>query len=258
MDIQKRTKGTTKPVTVYTPLRDYLFRWDRGAFWVGTYAFQYFVTPSNRITRYILDKYLHASVMFHALHKSGLSESYIIQDVGVPYSAVDEFQKWVHDTLSIYPIWLCPLRIRRDSPDAAHGLHADFADPAKPEHVLNFGIWAPGPKKNLDEFLRLNRAIEQKVHELGGKKTLYAQAFYTEDEFWASYEREAYERVREKYHASHLPSVYDKVKYDPEAKRKNAEGSRMPKSLRSKRPFQGFYGVYKAWRGGDYLLQKQK
>ncbi|KAI2465993.1 FAD-binding domain-containing protein [Annulohypoxylon bovei var. microspora] len=256
LDVQKRAEKSKQPVIDYVPLVDYLFRWDRGGFWVARYAYKYFFTPFNRITRNVLDTYMHARVMYHALHKSGLSDTYIIQDVGVPYNAVDEFYEWVDQTLNIYPIWLCPIRTRRDSPDSAHGLHADFADPSGPEFMLNFGIWGPGPS-DYEELVRLNRAIEQKVHELGGNKTLYAQAYYTEDEFWQSYNRPAYEAVREKYHAAHLPSVYDKVKVDENVKSKAIEDSRMPTALRNVRPFQGLYGVYKAWRGGDYLLQSK-
>ncbi|KAL7626160.1 hypothetical protein AAE478_002930 [Parahypoxylon ruwenzoriense] len=257
LDVQKMAQKARKPVVDYVPLLDYLFRWDRGGFWVARYAFKYFFTPFNRITRSFLDSFMHARVMYHALHKSGLSDTYIIQDVGVSYDAADGFYRWVHQTLNIYPIWLCPIRVRRDAPDSAHGLHADFAEPEGPEFMLNFGIWGPGPR-DYGELVRLNRGIEHELHELGGKKTLYAQAYYTEEEFWQTYDRPAYDSVRTKYHASHLPSVYDKVKVDENAKRKAIEGSRMPVALRTVRPFQGLYGVYKAWRGGDYLLQAGK
>ncbi|KAI0512721.1 hypothetical protein F5B22DRAFT_290811 [Xylaria bambusicola] len=257
LDVQKRAAGSPSPIVDYVPLEDYLFRWDRGGFWVARYAYRYFLTPFNRITRYALDTFMHARVMYHALHKSGLSDTYIIQDVGVPFDAAETFYEWLHETLHIYPLWLCPIRVRRYTPDAAHGLHADFADATKtPEVVLNFGVWGPGPN-NYDELVRLNRRIEHKVHELGGAKTLYAQAYYTEEEFWETYNKPAYDAVRRKFHADHLPSVYDKVKVDEDAKRKAKEQSRMPSVLRNKRPFQGLYGVYKAWRGGDYLLQKK-
>ncbi|KAI0424439.1 hypothetical protein F5Y09DRAFT_335754 [Xylaria sp. FL1042] len=258
LDVQKRVMGSSSAVVDYVPLKDYLFRWDRGGFWVARYAYRYFLTPFNCITRYVLDTFMHARVMYHALHKSGLSDTYIIQDVGVPFDAVGAFYEWLHETLHIYPLWLCPIRVRRYTPDAAHGLHADFADPSStPEIMLNFGVWGPGPN-DYDQLVRLNRLIEHKVHELGGKKTLYAQAYYTEDEFWKTYNKPAYDAVRIKYHADHLPSVYDKVKVDEVAKRKAKEQSRMPSILRDKRPFQGLYGVYKAWRGGDYLLQKKR
>lgn len=257
LDVQKRTKNGTKQVTDYIPVVDYFFRWDRGAFWVAKYAFRYFLTPFNRITRFLLDKFLHAKIMYHALHKSGLSDSYIIQDVGVPYEAADEFQNWLHQNLNIYPLWLCPIRIRRDAPDSQHGLHADFADPSTPETLLNFGVWGPG-SRNYDDFVRQNRAIEQKVQDLGGKKTLYAANYYTEDEFWAVYNKSRYDAVREKYHASWLPNVHDKVIVDEVAKQKAIDASRLPNRLRNVRPIQGFYGVYKAWRGGDYLLQSKR
>ncbi|KAI1465249.1 FAD-binding domain-containing protein [Daldinia caldariorum] len=260
LDVQKRARKADNPVVDYIPLNDYLFRWDRGGFWVARYAYKYFFVPFNRITRFVLDRYMHARVMYHALHKSRLSDTYIIQDVCVPFDAADGFSDWADRALNIYPIWLCPLRLRRATPDAAHGLHAGFADPDYPEFMLNFGIWGPGPGGNDDyrELVRRNRAIETKVHELGGNKTLYAQAYYTEEEFWSAYDRRAYDAVRERYRAAHLPSVYDKVKVDEGAKRRAAEGSRMPAALRDVRPFQGLYGVYKAWRGGDYLLQRKK
>ncbi|KAF2963839.1 hypothetical protein GQX73_g9745 [Xylaria multiplex] len=257
LDVQKRAMNSSSPVVDYVPLTDYLFRWDRGGFWVARYAYRYFLTPFNRITRYALDTFMHARVMYHALHTSKLSDTYIIQDVGVPFDAAEAFYKWLHETLHIYPLWLCPIRVRRYTPDAAHGLHADFADPSKtPELLLNFGVWGPGPS-NYDELVRLNRLIEHKVHELGGKKTLYAQAYYTEEEFWETYNKNRYDAVRTKYYADHLPSVFDKVKVDETAKKKAKEQTRMPSILRDRRPFQGLYGVYKAWRGGDYLLQKK-
>ncbi|KAI0443429.1 FAD binding domain protein [Xylaria telfairii] len=255
LDVQKRAMKSSSAVVDYVPLVDYLFRWDRGGFWVARYAYRYFLTPFNRITRYLLDTFMHARVMYHALHKSGLSDTYIIQDVGVPFNAAEAFYEWLHEVVHIYPLWLCPIRVRRYSPDAAFGLHADFADPKTPEVMLNFGVWGPGPA--YDKLVILNRRIEHKVHELGGNKTLYAQAYYTEEEFWQSYNKPAYDVVRTKYHADHLPSVYDKVKVDEAAKKKAKEQTRMPAFLRDKRPFQGLCGVYKAWRGGDYLLQKK-
>ncbi|PYH87631.1 FAD-binding domain-containing protein, partial [Aspergillus ellipticus CBS 707.79] len=94
------------------PLKDYLFRYDRGAFWTGRYAFSYFLTPFNRITRYILDYFMHTRVMYHALHASGHAAQYLIQDVAVPYAATTAFLEWLDrkQNFGAYPIWLCPLR----------------------------------------------------------------------------------------------------------------------------------------------------
>lgn len=53
-------------------------------------------------------------------------------------------------------------------------------------YLMNFGLWAPSPfHSNTVEFIAQNRRLEGKVRELGGKKWLYAHAYYTEDEFWS-------------------------------------------------------------------------
>jgi Delta24-sterol reductase len=49
-------------VSVMVPLVDYLFRYNRGGFWVGKYAFEYMMTPFNRITRWALDSFMQTSV----------------------------------------------------------------------------------------------------------------------------------------------------------------------------------------------------
>jgi Delta24-sterol reductase len=122
-------KKAGSPVTEYVPLVDYLFRYDRSAFWVGRYAFKYFITPFNRITRFLLDPFMHTRIMYRALHASGLSRQYILQDVAIPYDRAPEFHQWLHQNLGLYPICLCPLRQRRDAPDSQHGLYAALGDP---------------------------------------------------------------------------------------------------------------------------------
>ena len=92
------------PTTELVPLVDYLFRYDRGAFWIGFYAFQYFVTPFNAITRWILDRFMHTRVMYHALHQSGLSNQYIVQDIAVPYPAAEDFLCYLDKTFGHYPL----------------------------------------------------------------------------------------------------------------------------------------------------------
>ena len=234
----------------YIPLVDYLFRYDRGGFWGARYAFQYFITPFNRISRFILDPFLRPRVMYRALHKSDLADFYMVQDVGVPFDKAEEFQSWLHDQYNIYPLWLCPLRIKREAPNSGHGLHSEFAKAETPD-LVNFGVWGPLNGDRLD-VIRQNRDLEQKVRELHGKKWLYAHAYYTEEEFWAHYDRESYDALRTKYKAEYLPSVYDKVKVDVDP-----EGEK-GRTVRSNWPIAGLKGAYKAFRGGDYLLQKKQ
>lgn len=257
-DVTKELTETPKiPVVDYIPITDYLFRYDRGGFWTGKAAFEYFAAPYNRHTRRILDRYMHARIMYHAGHKSGMTNRAIVQDVGIPYDRAVEFQGWLDDKFNIYPLWLCPLRVQRDDPEACHGLHAQFALPNAPG-LLNYGVWGRF-EGTARENMEKNRVLEAKVQEFKGKKWLYSHAYYTEEEFWAHYDKESYDRLREKYGATHLKSVFDKVAIDFEAQEAAATATpwkRFKHAVGDIWPVRGLYGVYKATTGGDYLLQK--
>lgn len=243
-------------ITESVPLVDYLFRYDRGGFWVGFYAFQYFITPFNAITRCVLDRFMHTRVMYHALHQSGLSDQYIVQDVAVPYLAAEEFLHYLDRSFGHYPLWLCPLRQVGIPRESFPGLLAEKVSLSRPEMLLNFGIWGPGPKKRND-FVAANRNLEHKIREINGIKWLYAHVYYSEEEFREIYGYQEHDALRAKYHASYLPTMYDKVKVDVDS-----EATSIPDSwnawLRatfwSVWPFRGLYGVYKVVVGGDYLF----
>jgi len=57
-----------------------------------------------------------------------------------------------------------------------------------------------------------NRKIERKVAELGGIKSLYSDSYFTKDEFWGTYNRDAYAALKAKYDPrGALPDLYAKV-----------------------------------------------
>ncbi|KAI9714726.1 MAG: hypothetical protein M1820_000015 [Bogoriella megaspora] len=245
---RSRKASTISPELI--PVFDYFFRYDRGAFWTLKYAFQYFVTPFNRITRMVLDPFLRTRVAFKAFHAAGFGKEQIAQDCGLPASTVSEFIKYVDEEVCLYPLWLCPFSLSK-RPEKS-------LNPSYPkEIVINVGVWGPGPKDH-DSFITLNRSIEQKVNELGGLKCLYARAYYTEEEFWNIYDRKWYEELRAKYGAQTLPSVYEKTKED--LRTRDSSHSTWKSWLFAKFwdtwPIAGLYGVAKVIAGGEYLLTK--
>ena len=126
------------------------------------------------------------------------------------------------------------------------------------ETVVSFGVWGPGPRDSR-AFVKINRDLEQKIQEVGGRKWLYAVTYYTADEFWHIYNRKEYEALRAKYHATYLPSIYQKVKLKMDAEHNVARGpwkARLKGAFWSIWPLSGLYGVYKAATGGEYLLLK--
>ncbi|RFU30741.1 hypothetical protein B7463_g5615, partial [Scytalidium lignicola] len=226
------------------PLAEYLFRYDRGGFWVGASAFKYFRTPFNKFTRWFLDDFLHTRMMYTALHASGQSKRYVVQDLALPYSTAEKFVDYTDKAFGIYPLWLCPLK---QSPvPTMHPHNSSQKNPdGSLEDMLNIGLWGDGPEKH-EDFVALNRDLEYKLRELGGMKWLYAHTYYSEDEFWQQFDRKWYDDLRNKYGATTLPSVYEKVKVDVEAERNALTNSSFLRRLLVKWPLSGFWGIWKA------------
>ncbi|GAW21958.1 hypothetical protein ANO14919_114880 [Xylariales sp. No.14919] len=243
-------------VTEYIPLAEYLFRYDRGGFWVGQAAFDYFrPVPFTRFFRWFLDDFLHTRMLYRALHASGESARFFVQDLGIPYDTAEEFIKYTTQSLDIWPLWLCPLKTPQGPSFHPHVRRSRAAAGVSPDtEMLNIGVWGWGPKDKAD-FVRANRALEAKVNELGGMKWLYAHTYYSEPEFWDAFGgRAAYEALRTKYRATRLPSVYDKVKVrdDDEA----ASNAGWKPFLKSLWPVGGLYGIWKGIQSKDYMLHR--
>ncbi|KAI9675372.1 MAG: hypothetical protein M1817_001276 [Caeruleum heppii] len=237
------------PIKEVIPLAEYLFRYDRGGFWVGASAFKYFGVPFNRFTRWFLDDFLHTRMMYTALHASGHSKRYVVQDLALPYATAEEFMAYTDESFGIYPLWLCPLR---ESP--APSMHPHILPSTKvqetPRPMLNIGLWGQGPSRHQD-CVQLNINLEHKLRELGGMKWLYAHTYYPEEEFWQMHDRDWYDALRHKYDATSLPNVYEKVRVDLEAERKAARSSTKTRLL-DRWPFSGLYGLKKAIESGTY------
>lgn len=243
-----------EPAEDYIPLAEYLFRYDRGGFWVGRAAFDYFGwVPFNRWTRWFLDDFLHTRMLYRALHGSGESARMVVQDLAMPFATTEKFVDFTASELGIWPLWLCPLR--RRAPPAFHPFTTVPKDDKSAgketidsRMMLNVGLWGWGPSRP-EEFAKANRRVEEKVRELGGMKWLYAHTYYPQPEFWAMYGgRGWYDALREKYGATGLPSVWDKVHVDEAA---------LAKRKRSRWPVGGVVGLWKSIQSKDYLIHRR-
>ncbi|KAG4026149.1 hypothetical protein MFRU_044g00200 [Monilinia fructicola] len=232
------------------PLAEYLFRYDRGAFWVGASAFKYFSFPFNRFTRWFLDDFLHTRMLYTALHTAGMPPGYIVQDLALPYSTATEFVDYTDEYFGIYPLWLCPLK--QSATPTMHPHSASYeADGQTLKPLMNIGLWGYGKEKDL---VRANISLEKKLKELGGMKWLYAQTYYNEEQFWEMYDRKWYDELRKKYRATGLPSVYEKVKAAP--KTEVAKPLSLSEKFLKAWPISGFHGIYKAIQSKTYLAAR--
>ncbi|KAK0382909.1 hypothetical protein NLU13_8825 [Sarocladium strictum] len=268
MHVQDSTRSPAdRRVTEYLPLAEYLFRYDRGGFWVAACAFTYFwFVPFTRFFRWFLDDFLHTRMMYRALHASGQSARFVVQDLNLPYENAEKFVDYTADEFGIWPLWLCPLK--QTPPPTFHphtGEIITSKDPATgkatqipaEKESLNIGLWGWGPA-DYAAFLRKNVSLEAKLQELNGMKWLYAHTYYSQPQFWDVYggsaTRKWYDALRAKYHAATLPTVYDKVKIDVEARQK--ELAERKGSFKNMWPVAGVYGIYKAIKSRDYRLHR--
>ncbi|KAJ9615356.1 hypothetical protein H2200_001431 [Cladophialophora chaetospira] len=249
----KDIASKTNPTAELIPLDEYLFRYDRGGFWVGRSAFQYMYTPFNWLTRWWLDDFLRTRTLYTALHAAGFSTPYVVQDLALPYLTVDDFIEYADKSFGIYPLWLCPLR--QDCLQTFHPHCTEREKDGTLKPMLNVGLWGYGPSKR-DAFLKLNHDLEAKLKELGGMKWLYANTYYSESDFWSIYDRKWYEALRAKYHATSLPTVYQKVYTNVEAETQAIKESWLL-WFRTLWPLSGIWGLYAVIASGQTLLAQK-
>lgn len=253
------TRGRTGPATFHVPLAEYLFRYDRAGFWVGAQAFRYFRFPFTALARRVFDDFFHTRMLYRALHASGQARRFVVQDLALPFDAAEEFVGYAMAEFDIWPLWLCPLRQPRLPslhPHLRPRKGSEEAERRSPGMLLNVGLWGWGPKR-AESFIAKNVQLERRLEELGGMKWLYAQAYYSEDEFWGMFDRGWYESLRRRYCAEQLPSVWDKVAVDPVEEARRARESWWA-WLMGVWPVAGVYGLARAIQSGDYKVARRK
>ncbi|OAL05723.1 FAD-binding domain-containing protein [Phaeosphaeriaceae sp. SRC1lsM3a] len=207
-----RCAPSSPTMTELIPIADFLFRYDRGVFWMAAHGWAPLLW--NRLTRFFLDRMWRTRFQYRVVHLIG-GTPHIIQDLAIPQSNAEDVLSYLHEEYKIYPLWLCPIKY-----DPLVSMHTALTSPdPPPEMLVNIGVWG-SPNYGADflrpgtyeAFVRTNRAIEAKVTDAGGLKWLYAVNYYEEDEFWKVYDKRRYEELRRKWSAEGLPSLWEKVR----------------------------------------------
>lgn len=202
-------------------VHDYLWRWDTDWFWCSA-AFG----VQHPVVRRLWPRRWRRSDVYHRLiglnRRTGFTDwldrrqgkpqrEMVVQDVEVPVERLPEFLEWFDAEVGMRPVWLCPLV----SPGTSTGAQW----PAYPLHpgttYVNVGFWGTvhvGPDA---PDAPTNRAIEAKVAELGGHKSLYSEAFYDRETFDRLYDGEHLAAVKRRFDPDdRLLSLYDKAVRD--------------------------------------------
>jgi FAD/FMN-containing dehydrogenase len=203
-----------RPTDVLT-VHDYLWRWDTDWFWCS----KTFGAQNPRLRRLWPARYRRSDV-YHRM--VGLENKYgvvaridawrgkparerVIQDVELPVATTAEFLRWYLEHVPMTPVWICPLRLRDGGPrgEPAAGSQPWTLYPLRAGTTyVNVGFWGTVPIEPGRADGDVNREIEATVAGLGGHKSLYSDAYYGEEEFWAAYGGDGYARLKARYDGS--------------------------------------------------------
>ncbi len=202
-------------------MHDYLWRWDTDWFWCSR-AFG----AQHPLVRRVWPRRLRRSDVYHRL--VGLENRYgvmarldarrglparerVIQDVEIPVEQTPEFLGWFDEHVGMRPVWLCPLRLREPSgPGSARRWPSYPLEPGTT--YVNVGFWGTVPIAPGAADGDLNRAIEARVTELGGHKSLYSDAYYDRETFDRLYDGANLLRVKAHYdQENRLTGLYEKA-----------------------------------------------
>jgi FAD/FMN-containing dehydrogenase len=167
----------------YLRTQDYFFRYDRGVTNVH---------PHSLVGRLLLGKFLGSSEVLRLAEKVNAllpaKNPTVTVDVFIPFDRVPPFMDWYRREIGHFPLWVVPYQRVHHYPWLAPRFYQHAPGPLFLDLAI-YGLKQP-PGKNY------HALIEQKLLELGGLKTLISHNYYSEEDFWKTFDRDNYTRVK--------------------------------------------------------------
>jgi hypothetical protein len=224
--------ASTKHHQEAIPIRDYLFRHDRGAFWMGGFGtypsllLRYWIhrlgwTKNDQgshlvpkspgaLYRYLFGWLAASRSLYSSLYQASewVEKNFVIQDFYLPEDSAAAFANRVLDKYAICPLWLCPVKPTQ-TPQI-------FSPHYQPDQKLLFNVGVYGIPFASDGPSAV-RDLEEALLALRGKKMLYSHTYLSQDEFWSIYPYDSYRKMRQRFCLEGLiPDITDKL-LKPEA-----------------------------------------
>ncbi|GIM86325.1 FAD-binding oxidoreductase [Salinispora arenicola] len=200
---------------------DYLWRWDTDWFWCSAaFGAQHPVVRRIWPARWRRSDVYHRLVRLEHRHRVAAridrwrgqpARERVVQDVEIPLDRAADFLRWFASSVQMTPVWLCPLRLREPAgPGSARSWPLYPLWPG--QDYVNIGFWGSVPITAGAVDGDVNRAIEHRVSELGGHKSLYSDAYYDREVFDRLYGGDTWRAVKDRYDPAHrLTGLYEKA-----------------------------------------------
>jgi FAD/FMN-containing dehydrogenase len=197
--LQVYYQSTATRAEDYLYTRDYLFRYNRGVT---------NVRPQHPVGRALFGPFLQSSQWLWLGSKLHWllprDNPTVTLDVFVPFGKVTAFMAWYEREIDFWPIWCVPYKRVTDYPWLTDAYWRGVND----ELFLDLAIYGMPPRAGRNA----HAMFEQQLRAVGGIKTLIAHNYYSEDEFWAIYDRARYLAVKAKTDPDNqFRDVYDKM-----------------------------------------------
>ncbi len=179
-------QSTAKREQDFLKTKDYFFRYDRGVTNVH---------PKTFLGRLFFGKFMGSTEVLKLADKFNWllpkEKPTIILDVFLPFSRVPAFMEWYGREFKHFPLWCVPYKRVRNYEWISKRLFDGMTDPTD-ELFVDLAIY--GMKQTGD--VNYHKLMEEKLLELGGIKTLISHNYYSEEDFWKTWNRENYDAVK--------------------------------------------------------------
>jgi FAD/FMN-containing dehydrogenase len=178
-------KSTATRKEDYLRTADYFFRYDKGVT---------SVTPKSFLGRLLFGKFVSSTQVLwlaEKLHKVIPAKVIpVTLDTFIPFSRAEDFFDWYNEEVCHYPLWCVPYRIVRNY---------EWINPAlikKNNDSLFLDIAIYGMKH--PDSKGFYKMMEDELYSIGGIKTLIADNYYSEKDFWKSWNKKNYYAVKKR------------------------------------------------------------
>lgn len=176
--------STRKRKEDYLKTSQYFFRYEKGVT---------NVSPKSFLGRLFFGKFLDTTKSlrfvekFHSLIKE--DQIPITIDLFIPFTRLSEFMDWYKKEINHFPLWYVPYKIVR---------HYEWINPEimnknnGEELFIDIAIYGMKKKDGKNYY----KIMEDELISVGGIKTLISNNYYSEKEFWKTWNKPNYDEVK--------------------------------------------------------------